>query len=308
MSGVAISTEALAKYYPKVRAVDGLNLRVPRGSVYGFLGRNGAGKTTTIRMLMGLTRPSAGSFQVLDMHWPHDRLAMFQRVAYVGERKLLFDSMTGRELLRFNRTFFATWSDALTKTCVQRLDIPLDQPFKKLSRGNQTKLCLLMAVAQGAELLIIDEPTSGLDPIAQDELLKLLIEEFAGNERTVFLSSHHLAELERVADWIGIIDNGKLLLEARLDDIRSSYRRVTASGNALPVPKDARVISAIQSGSTCDYILRSESDHFVAELRSQGVAIVDVSPLNLSDIFLHLVRKEEPCTPGNVGVTPAVSS
>jgi len=308
MSDVAISTEALAKFYPRIRAVDGLNLRVPRGSIYGFLGRNGAGKTTTIRMLMGLTRPSAGSFQVLDLRWPHDRLAILQRVAYVSERKLLFDSMTGRELLRFNRVFFSSWSDHATNTCVKRLDIPLDQPFKKLSRGNQTKLCLLMAAAQGAELLIIDEPTSGLDPIAQDELLKLLIDEFAGSGRTVFLSSHHLAELERVADWIGIIDQGKLLLEARLDDIRSSYRRVTASGNALPVSKDSRVISAVQSGSTCDYVLSDQSDRFADELRSQGATIVDVSPLNLSEIFLHLVRKEEPCTPGNVGATPAVSS
>jgi ABC-2 type transport system ATP-binding protein len=307
MSDVAISTAALGKYYRKTRAVDGLNLRVPRGAVYGLLGRNGAGKTTTIRMLMGLTRPSVGSFQVLDMQWPHDQLAMLQRVAYVGERKLLFDSMTGRELLRFNRPFFAGWSDELANTCVQSLEIPLERPFKELSRGNQTKLCLLMAVAQGAELLIIDEPTSGLDPVAQDELLKLLIDEFAGKDRTVFLSSHHLAELERVADWIGIIDQGKLLLEARLDDIRSGYRRVTATGNVLSA-KDERVISAVQSGSTCDYVLRNESERFVAELRSQGATIVNVSPLNLSDIFLHLVRKEEPCTPGNVGATPVVSS
>jgi ABC-2 type transport system ATP-binding protein len=305
MSELAISTDGLTKHYPKVRAVDGLNLRVPRGSVYGFLGRNGAGKTTTIRMLMGLARPTTGSARILDMSWPHDGLAILQRTAFLGEKKLLFESMTGRDLVRFNRAFFPTWSEALAEKCVRRLEIPMDQPFKKASHGNRTKLCLLMALAQGAELLILDEPTSGTDPVIIDELLKLLIEGYAGDGRTIFLSSHYLAEVERLADWVGIINEGKLLLEARLDDIRMDFRRIIASGNALPSSQDAQIISAVPFGSLHEYIVRNDVDRFVADLRNQGATIVDVSSLNLSEVFLQLVHKEEPCISGNAGATPA---
>jgi ABC-2 type transport system ATP-binding protein len=293
MSELAISSDALVKNYRKVRAVDGLTLRVPRGSVYGFLGRNGAGKTTTIRMLMGLARPTTGAASVLDMSWPQDRLAILQRTAYVAEKKQLFDFMTGKDLLRFNRAFFPAWSDALADKCIRHLEIPMDRIFKKLSLGNRTKVCLLMAFAQGSELLILDEPTSGLDPVITDRFLKFLIEEFAGVGRTVFFCSHQLSEVEKVADWVGIIDRGKLLLEARLDDIRAEYRRVTVSGNHLPALRSPQVVSDIPSGSFREYVVSSRADDFVAELRGQGATIVEVAPLNLGDLFLRLVEKGE---------------
>ena len=308
MSEFAILTDGLMKHYSETRAVDGLHLHVPRGSLYGFLGRNGAGKTTTIRTLMGLLRPTGGSARMLDMRVPEEQIAILQRTAYVSEKKALPPSMTGEHLVRFNRPFYRSWSDALAAKCAQRLEIPMDQQFKRLSLGNRTKLCLLMALAQGAELLILDEPTLGLDPVIMDELLKLLIEDYAVEGRTVFLSLHRLAEVERVADWVGIIDHGKLLLEARLDDIRTEYCRINASGNALPVNIGPQILSAVFSGSLCEYVVRNDADRFVAELRSQGATILDVSPLNLGEVFLLLVRKEEPCTSGNVGATPAALS
>jgi ABC-2 type transport system ATP-binding protein len=309
MSDLAISTSRLQKHYRKVRAVDGLDLRVPQGSIYGFLGRNGAGKTTTIRMMMGLVHPTSGSTTVLNLRWPDDQLGILQRVGYVGERKNLFDSMTGNDLVRFNRGFFPAWSDELAAKYARRLEVPMDRRFKKLSLGNRTKLCLLIALAQGAELLILDEPTSGLDPVITDQLLKVLIEDYASEGRTIFLSSHNLAEVEKIADWVGIIDGGKLLLEARLDDIRTHYRRITATGNALPSGRTEQVVSVIRSGAVNEYVLRQDAERFAAELRGQGATILDVSPLNLSEVFLQLVRKEETCITGNAGeIIESVSS
>jgi ABC-2 type transport system ATP-binding protein len=293
MSELAISSDDLVKDYRKVRAVDGLTLRVPRGSVYGFLGRNGAGKTSTIRMLMGLVQPTSGAANVLDMNWPQDRISILQRTGYVAEKKQLFDFMTGKDLLRFNRPFFPAWSDTLAEKCIRHLEIPMDQIFKKLSLGNRTKVCLLMALAQGSELLILDEPTSGLDPVITDRFLKFLIEEFAGAGRTVFFCSHQLSEVEKIADWVGIIDRGKLLLEARLDDVRAEYRRVTVSGNNLPALRTPQVVSDTPSGSFREYVVSSGADDFVAELRAQGATIVEVAPLNLGDLFLRLVEKGE---------------
>jgi ABC-2 type transport system ATP-binding protein len=308
MTEHVIRTQGLTKLYGQTRAVDGLDLRVPRGAIYGFLGRNGAGKTSTIRMLMGLARPTRGRASILGMSWPGDGLAILERTGYVAEKKLLFEAMTGHDLVRFNRPFFPGWSDEVAAKYARQLEIPMDRPFKKLSLGNRTKLCLLMALAQGAELLILDEPTAGLDPVVMDELLKVLIEDYAGEGRTIFVSSHILAEVEKVADWVGIIDQGKLLLEASLEDIRADWRCVTASGNALPPARTPQVVSARASEGVYEYFVRANADRFVAELRNQGATILDVSPLNLEQMFLRLVRKEEPCTSGNTGETRAAVS
>ena len=229
MSDLAIETHSLHKHYGALHAVDGLELRVPRGSIYGFLGRNGAGKTTTIRMLAGLAHPTGGEMRVLDLNPQKERVAMLERTGFMIDRMLL-PSMTGHDLVRFNRGFFPRWNDALASKYADALEIPMKQKFRKLSTGNQTKLCLLLALAQGAELLILDEPTAGLDPVVTDQLLRVLIDDFANEGRTLFLSSHHLSEIERVADWVGIIDHGKLLLEARLDDVRANFRRVRVVG------------------------------------------------------------------------------
>ena len=308
MTEYAIATDNLAKYYAATRAVDGLALRVPRGSVYGYLGRNGAGKTTTIRMLMGLATPTRGSVNILGKRLPEDRLAILERVGFLGEKKNLFEAMTGNHLVRFNRPFFPRWSDDLAANYARRLEVPMDVKFKNLSLGNRTKLCLLLALAQGAELLILDEPTTGLDPVVMDEFLRVLIEDYAGEGRTIFLSSHNLAEVEKIADWVGIIDRGKLLLEAPLEEIRSDFRRISASGNGLPTERTAQVISVSISQPICEYFVRNSAEEFAAGLRSQGATILDVSPLNLEQVFLQLVRKEIPCTSGNIGATPAVVS
>lgn len=305
MSEWAVETRQLCKHYPRLLAVDALDLHVSKGAVYGFLGRNGAGKTTTIRLLLGLLRPTSGSASVLGMDCLADRVAIAQRVGYVGERKILLESMTGNDLVRFNRAYFPKWSDELANRYAGRMELPMDRKFKKLSLGNRTKLCLLLAMAQGAELLIFDEPTSGLDPVITDELLRLLIEDFANEGRTIFLSSHHLSEVERIADWVGIIDDGKLRLEAKLEDIRAEYRRVLACGQGLPTARSAQILSATLDGANCEYVVIRGAEEFTAMLRNQGATVLSVAPLSLGEVFLQLVRKEEACTSGNIGATRA---
>ena len=296
MSDLAIETQSLYKHYGNVRAVDGLDLHVPRGSVYGFLGRNGAGKTTTIRMLAGLTHPTSGQMRILDLDPQTDRIRVLERTGFVIEKTLL-PMMTGNDLVRFNRGFFSRWSDTLARKYVEVLEIPMKRKFRKLSTGNQTKLCLLLALAQGAELLMLDEPTAGLDPIVTDQLLRVMVDDFASEGRTLFLSSHHLSEIERVADWIGIIDNGKLLLEARLDDIRANFRRVRVVGDALPIAATSGVFTTSTDQGTTEYVLRGDADAFTAYLRSQGATVIDVSPMNLPEVFLEVVGKGETNVP-----------
>jgi ABC-2 type transport system ATP-binding protein len=159
---------------------------------------------------------------------------------------------------------------------------------------------LLLALAQGAELLILDEPTAGLDPVVTDQLLRALIDDFANEGRTLFLSSHHLSEVERIADWVGIIDHGKLLLEAPLDDIRANFRRVRVVGESLPVAGRAEIFRSKTGEGTTEYIVRANADSFIAELHAQGATVLDVSPMNLPEIFLEVVGKGEANVPVEV--------
>jgi ABC-2 type transport system ATP-binding protein len=299
MSNLVIETHSLHKQYGHTQAVDGLEMRVPRGSVYGFLGRNGAGKTTTIRLLAGLIQPTAGEARVLGLEPRTDRIAILQRTSFVID-KVLLPSMTGNDLVRFNRGFFPRWSDALARKYTDALEIPMKQKFRKLSSGNQTKLCLLLALSQGAELLVLDEPTAGLDPIVTDQLLRILIDDFAGEGRTLLLSSHHLSEVERVADWIGIIEHGKLLLEAQLDDVRASFRRVRVVGENLPVSGRNEILHTRTGEGTTEFVLRANAASFAASLQSQGATVIDVSPMNLQEIFLEVVEKGEANVPMEV--------
>jgi len=298
MTNYALRTNALVKTYgilhKKIRAVDGLSLNVPEGSIYGLLGRNSSGKTTTIRMAMGLARPTSGSIEVLGLCPTEDpeRVHVLEQVGYVPEDKN-YVSPTPRKLLEINRAFYPkTWSDELARKVIARLEIPLDTPFMTLSLGNKTKAALAIAIAQRSRLLILDEPTTGLDPVALDALLRLLVEDCTADGRTIFLSSHQLTEIEQIADHIGIMDKGRLLLEGPLDDIRARFRRLTVTGTALPESSPS-ILSVRRQANAAEYVIQHEPDEFAAELVSNGAAIVDSTPLSLNEIFLALCRTAE---------------
>ncbi|MGC2582832.1 MAG: ABC transporter ATP-binding protein, partial [Acidobacteriaceae bacterium] len=234
--------------------------------------------------------PASGEAAVLGLDPRRDRVALLARTGFVIEKTLL-PSLTGNELVRFNRGFFPGWSDALVSKYTKALEVPMDRKFRKLSQGSRTKLCLLLALAQGAELLILDEPTLGLDPVITDQLLRILVDDVAASGRTILMSSHHLSEVEKIADWVGIIDRGRLLLEAQLDDIRSSYARLRVSGRDLPREGPA-ILTVAETGGVSEYVLRSGAAEFTSGLSRQGAVILDASPMNLSEIFLELVGKE----------------
>jgi ABC-2 type transport system ATP-binding protein len=308
MTELAIRTEDLRKRYAGVRAVCGINLHVPRGTIYGFLGRNGAGKTTTIKMLLGLARPTAGSVHVLGMDIVSQRISILRHTAFVSEKKTLYPSLTPSELVRFSRGFYPTWSDRAVEKYARLFEIPMKQRFEKLSNGNQTKVFLLLALSQGADLLILDEPTTALDPVLVDQLLRALGEDALDRECTIFFSSHQLEEVEQIAEHVGVIDCGKLVMECRLDDIKSEFRLITAAGNALPRQTSSQVLSVDVERTFYRYVVMQDAEGFAAELSRNGATIAHVAPLSLREIFLQLVRKEHSCTSGNAGATPAPSS
>ena len=184
----------------------------------------------------------------------------------------------------------------------------MKQRFEKLSNGNQTKVFLLLALSQGADLLILDEPTTALDPLTADEFLRILAEDAMERGCTVFFSSHQLEEVERMAEYVGVMERGKLMLESRLDDIKSEFRLVIASGSSLPTQTSSQVVSVVADGDCCRYFVVREAEDFAAALANNGATVTQVAALSLREIFLELVRKERPCTSGNAGAILAGSS
>ncbi|HTF22892.1 MAG TPA: AAA family ATPase [Candidatus Limnocylindria bacterium] len=205
---------------------------------------------------------------------------------------MLYPSLTANELVRFSRGFYPTWSDRAVEKYAALFEISMKQRFEKLSNGKQTKVWLLLALSQGADLLILDEPTTALDPVSVDQLLRALVEDAADRGCTIFFSSHQLEEVEQIAEFAGIIDSGKLLMESRLDDIKNEFRLITAAGNSLPAQTSPQVLSVAVEGNFYRYVVTKDADGFAAGLSQNGATITNFAPLSLREIFLQLVRKE----------------
>ena len=194
-------------------------------------------------------------------------------------------SLTASELVRFSRGFYPTWSDQAAEKYARLLEIPMNQRFEKLSNGNQTKVFLLLALSQGADLLILDEPTTALDPITVDQLMHILVEDVLDRGCTIFFSSHQLEEVEKIVEYAGIIDHGKLLMEARLDDIKSEFRVITAAGNSLPTKTSSQVLSVEVDGDFYRYVVTKDAEGFAAGLSGSGATVTNIAPLRLQKSF-----------------------
>ena len=219
---LVIETEDLRKNYDGVEAVRGVTLQVPAGSIFAFLGRNGAGKTSTIKMLLGMSRPTSGHARVFDLAVDSagSSVAIRRRTGFVSEEKDLYDPMTVEQIIRFTASFYPGWRRDLEQRYLRSFDLPVGRKVKDSSRGARTKLALLLAFSRGAELLVLDEPTSGLDPAATEDVLQALVTHVASEELTVFLSSHHLADVDQIADRIAIIERGQVIVAGALEDLR----------------------------------------------------------------------------------------
>ena len=195
-----IATRGLSKSYNGKPALQGLDLEVLPGAIYGFLGRNGAGKTTTLKLLLGMLRRDSGEIALFGtpIRSEKDSVAARRRIAFVTEEKDLYPFMNVGQMIRFTRPFYPTWRRELEEKYLDLFRLPLNKSVSKLSKGMLAQLMLLLAMARGAELLIMDEPTSGLDPVATEEVLQALAALAANDGATIFFSSHQLTEVEQI--------------------------------------------------------------------------------------------------------------
>ncbi len=283
-----LSVRGLKRHFGGVPAVDGIDLNVYPGEIYGFLGINGAGKTTTIRTLMGILAAEEGTITLMGETTRRATIKQKRRIGYVSQEQHFYSWMSCAGLGRFVRSFYPTWDQGEFERLLTVFELPLKRRVSHLSGGMKAKLALALALAPRPDLLILDEPTAGLDPVARREFMEIIVEEVREQKRTTFFSSHLIDEVERCADRIGILHAGRMRFEGRLDELRGQVRRLELSndGEPLDLPADFELWKESHRGETRSLVLKAPIESWNGLiLPSNGVA----HKLTLEEIFIACV-------------------
>jgi ABC-2 type transport system ATP-binding protein len=282
--GNAIEIHALAKRFGRKAVLQDLELVVPLGQTFAFLGRNGAGKTTTIKMLLGLLKPDSGEIRVLGLDPAADALEIRRRVGYLAEDQAMFGWMRVGQMLSFLAPFYPTWDPDWAKTLTDRFELPLTTRIRHLSKGQNVRLGLLLALAHRPRLVILDDPTLGLDPIMRKEFLRDLVTYLQGDGITVFFSSHLLYEVEPVADAVAILDHGRIVRHAPTETLREQVKRLVLPADAADLLRTVPGILDIRQGQRELAVVVEDVARALPTLQSAGITpqIID---LNLDEIF-----------------------
>jgi ABC-2 type transport system ATP-binding protein len=280
-----IETRALTRYFGRKKAVDTVDLKVPRGCVYAFLGRNGSGKTTTIRMLMGLLLPTRGSALVLG----HDSRSLppdvRARVGYMSESHSLYRWMRVSECGEFQRRFYPRWNAAIFRAVIDHFRLEPNAKAGDLSRGERAGLSLALTLAPEPELLILDDPALGLDPVARRSLLESMVYVTRRADRTILFSSHLLSDVERVADYVGVLDRSVLRAQCPLETFRGRVQQFVLryAGKPPELPKIRGLLHARRSVNELRVTVANADAETEAALRSLGVQSVEVVPVGFEE-------------------------
>ena len=286
----AIRTEGLTKFYGKRRGIVEIDLEVRRGEIFGYLGPNGAGKSTTIRLLLDFIRPTRGNASILGQPAHGSSVQLRREVGYLPGEMALYPRMTGRDLLRYFGALRGVRDLGLAEELAERLECELDRPVKALSHGNKQKVGLVQALMHRPSLVILDEPTTGLDPLVQQEFYRIL-DEVRADGRTVFLSSHVLAEVERVADRVGIVREGRIAVVSEVETLKRQARRKLELHFDAPVPADdflrlPSVVEARPDGRMLELTVEGSVDEIIKLASRYTVLNVLSREQDLEEVFL----------------------
>jgi ABC-2 type transport system ATP-binding protein len=291
MSDVII-THRLTKFYDRRPVVNALSLRIPRGTVYGFLGRNGAGKSTAIKMMLGMVHPDYGRAELLGEDAFQLRPETRGRIAYLAEGHPLYRWMTVGEMVRFTRAFHERWNGPLLEEILDHFGLSRRAKIRRLSNGERAQVSLALAVAADPELLILDDPTLGLDTVVRRDFLESMIQIIQRRGRTILFSSHILGDVERVADRIGILVDGVLRVDCPTDYFKESIRKVVLEFDREPpeFPVCPGLVRSWRAGRKLELIFVGYSDEHRRLAESLQPRAIEVVELNLEDAFIDYTR------------------
>lgn len=293
MNGNVIVTQQLRMRFGRHVVLDGLDLQVPRGSVYALIGSSGAGKSTTLQILMNLLHGYQGSAEVLGIECARLSGPGYSRIGYVAEGQEMPDAMTAGEYLSYWRPFYRTWDTARERELLDLFRLPMDRKLKHLSRGMRMKVSLASSLAYHPELILLDEPFSGLDPLVRDEFTEALLAQ--AEETTILISSHDLAEIENFASHVGFLDDGRLQFSEEMSTLTQRFREieVTVDAAAIPARTPATWVRAEAGASLVRFVeTQWEEQRTTREVREIFPQAHDVAirPMPLRSIFVTLAK------------------
>ena len=290
MSEPAIQIRGLAKSF-KHFTLGPLDLTVPKGAIYGLIGPNGVGKTTIIDLMLGMGRNDAGTIRVLGLDHIRDEVAMKGRIGYVSPDLNYQPWRTVSRVIRFHRWFYPDWDDEYCRNLLETLQVGWDEKIANLSFGTRIKLALIVALSHRPSVLLLDEPTVGLDVISKQQVFAELLAAVQDEERTVLIASHGLADIERFADHVGIIRDGKLLLEGATTDIVSRYRLVDFfAGDGFMPAGIAGLFVQERQGNRWRVLMDIEGSA-LEQVKARGASGIAASPVTLEDLFVGLFKE-----------------
>ncbi len=286
-----VEIEKLARHFDTKAAIHELSLTIPRGGVFGLIGGNGAGKTTLLRHILGMLKAQSGSVRVFGLDPVANPVGVLGRIGYLSEDRNLPNWMRVKELMRYTQAFYPSWDEAYAEELREAFDLDPKARVKNLSRGQRARAGLLVALAHRPELLVLDEPSAGLDPVVRRDILGAIIRTIGEEGRTVLFSSHLLDEVERVADRVAIIHQGKIMLAASMDEIKETHRRVTLrfDQSFSQPPKLVGSLAHEGGGSEWTYVCNGESDQLRFAAQALGATVVSDTALTLDEIFVTRV-------------------
>ncbi len=273
----------VTKRFGSFEALSDLTMSVPRGAVYGLVGPNGAGKSTAIRHLTGVYVPDAGEI-TMDGQPIYENTEVKARIGYIPDDIFYFPSATLEDMRKFYRGMYPKFDDALFDKLYEIFNLPPKSPIRRFSKGMQKQAAFHLAICCRPEVLILDEPVDGLDPVMRRQVWSLLLSDVAQHGTTVLISSHNLRELEDICDHVGIMDQGKMLLERSLADMQGVTHKLQIVGNA---PEGLDILHESTSGRLTTLIVRGTAREIEEKVAATNPAYFDVLPLSLEEIFIY---------------------
>lgn len=295
-----IEIKDVFKSYGRTKVLQDLSIKVEKGSIYAFLGENGEGKTTTIRLMLDMLKADNGSVKVLgETPSEKNRETLLQRVGYVPEMPYFYEWMRIDEILRFTSSFYKNWDKKREEELIKFMGLDPAKKIGELSFGGKVKVSLVIALSHKPELLLLDDPTSGLDAAIRRDFLESIIESAEMQGVTIFFSSHIITELERVADWVGLLKNGKLLFEKPLEVIKAEVKKLFVicsdelgeKENCLDVIKD-KIVCKNKHGRNLEVVVQGYDDKLPSLIASEKIEKINVEDLDLEEIFVAYSRQK----------------
>lgn len=292
-----VDLNELTVRYGKMVAVDGVSLAVAPGSVYALLGRNGAGKSSLVRCLLGFQKPVGGEVRLFDQNVWRKRAKLMDRVGVVPEEPDAPPEMTPREILAFCSRLYSKWDDKAALDRLANFKVPLKTQYGKLSKGQKRQVLLAVALASQPDLLILDDPTLGLDVVARKELFEELVADLADRGTTVFMTTHDLPGIEAIADRVGILKDGSLVLDEEVEALKWRFRRIRYATPAASAGEGElghfKTVGTRRWGSGVEAVVADYEDVAFERFRTTpGIRDVEVAPMSLEEIFIAMSGEE----------------